>query len=89
MASSANSAKGQFALVFDPNCGIQLLDTSTNEVLDVAVIESSRRKVSAQPPAGTSAIPVKTFGSLRIRSAGAMVFDAIVHPDSSGKGRRD
>jgi len=43
---------GDFALIYDPENGFQLLDLTTNEVADLAVLESTWRKRGEEPSAG-------------------------------------
>lgn len=75
----------QFAVVFDADGGLQLLDTSTNEVQDLAVLEGTKRKLAARPSGAVEGVPIKTFGNLRVRSAGAMSYD-IAAPGKRGGG---
>jgi len=53
---------------------MQLLNTKTDEVVDVAVLEGTARKRGKRVSSKTS-IPVKTYGSIRIRSAGDAAYD--------------
>ena len=42
----------KYAIIFDPEDGFQLLDTATDEVADLAVLEGTWRKRGESPAAG-------------------------------------
>ena len=42
---------GNFALIYDPENGFQLMDLTTQEVADLAVLEGTWRKPGSQPTA--------------------------------------
>ena len=65
-----------YVIVFDPESGIQLLNTETNEVLDVAVLERTERPMGSLPAIEEemSGVPLKQYGSLRIRSSASTMY---------------
>jgi hypothetical protein len=87
-----------YAVIFDPENGFQLLDLSTDEVADLAVLESTWRRRGEEVPEGTADevrprgsgelnpehTEVLQYGALRIRSTGIVAY-AIADPRVSLK----
>jgi nucleoside diphosphate kinase len=68
------SVSKDYAVIFDSKNGMQLLNVKTDEVVDVAVLEGTARK-RGKDIIGRTKVPIKTYGSIRIRSAGDASYD--------------